>query len=248
MQQASPSESTSLATTFVEMIVAPRRALQRVARRQTQSWWLPVLLALGASILYLWLNLGRTAALAARQLELQLSTLPPDQVEAARAMAERFSQPRTMLIMGVFSTALGLAVGLLLGSAILYFGAALFGAMPKFNQIWPAFAWTWLPFVFRSFLQAAWSTINQALITYPGLSYLVATGDTLADNKNWTFVALSQIDLFSLWHVLLVYLLLRVVTRLGGGSAFVLTLLYAVLTLGLHLLPVLAGGLVSFGG
>ncbi|NOZ70485.1 MAG: hypothetical protein GXP38_00995 [Chloroflexi bacterium] len=247
MQQASPVEPASLITIFIEMIAAPSKALQRVAIRQTHSWWLPILLAIIAPILYLWLNLERTLALASKQLELRLSALPPDQIEAARSVAERLTQANTVMITAVLSALISLAIGLLISTMILYFGAALLGAMPKLNQLWPAVAWTWLPFAFRGFLQSVWTVINQSLITYPGLSYFVASGDPLADSQNWRFVALSQIDLFSLWHIVLVFVLLRVVTRLGSGSAFVLTLIYAALNLALRLVPLFLGGLVSIG-
>lgn len=237
----------NLLTTFIDMIAAPAQAFRRISERQQRSWWLPALLALVAPLLYLWLNVDRTVALAQRQLQLQLSTIPPDQAEAARSMAERFTQPRTVLLTGSLGTVLSLAVALGLAMLILYFGSALFGAMPKAQALWPAVVWSWLPFALRGFLQTGWSLANQALIQYQGLSYFVATGDVAADSQRPLFVALSQVDLFSLWHVVLVYVLLRAVVRLGGGGAFSLTLLYALLNIGLRVLPVFIGGLVSLG-
>ena len=52
----------------------------------------------------------------------------------------------------------------------------------------------------------------------------------------------SQIDLFGLWHVILIYVLLRVVAGRGRGSAALLTFLYALIQVGLRVLPTLAGG------
>jgi len=240
-------QPASLLSTFVDIIANPGLAFQRLVRYQQRSWWLPLLLALIAPILYLWLNLDRTVEQARQQLELQLSAMPADQVEAARAMAERFMQPNAVMISGAISALLGLAVGLGISLLILYFGAALFGASPRGSELWPAVAWTWLPFALRGFVQSAWSAANQVLIQYPGLSYLVATGDLAADNRNLLFVALSQIDLFALWHVALVYVLLRVVTRLGNSSALVLTVLYAIINIALRLLPAFAGSIFSLG-
>jgi len=233
--------------TLVDMIANPGLAFQRLVQYPQRSWWLPLLLALFAPLLYLWLNLDRTVEQARQQLELQLSSMPADQVETARTMAERFMQPNAMMISGVISALLALAVGLGISMLILYFGSALFGASPKGSELWPAVAWTWLPFALRGFVQSAWSLANQALIHYPGLSYLVATGDLAADSRNLLFVALSQIDLFSLWHAVLVYILLRVVTRLSNGSALVLTVFYAIINIALRLLPAFASGLFSLG-
>lgn len=248
MQDTDSIQPASLATTFFDMIADPGRAFRRLTTFQQRSWWLPALLAVLAPILYLWLNLNRTVEQATRQLEMQLSTLPPDQIEAARAMATRFTQPNAVLITGVISSVLALAVGLLISTFILYFGAALFGAIPKLQQLWPAVAWTWLPFALRGFLQSVWSGINQSLIHYPGLSYWVATGDLAADSQQPAFVALAQLDLFALWHAVLVYVLLRVVARLGAGGALVLTLLYAAINIGIRVLPAFVGGLFSIGG
>ncbi len=240
-------QPASLFSILVDMIASPGLAFQRLVRYQQRSWWLPLLLALIAPILYLWLNLDRTVEQARQQLELQLSTMPADQVETARTMAERFMQPNAVMISGAISALLALAVGLGISMLILYFGSALFGASPSRAELWPAVAWTWLPFALRGFVQSAWSVVNQALIHYPGLSYLVASGDLAADSRNLLFVALSQIDLFSLWHAALVYVLLRVVTRLGNSSALVVTVLYAIINIALRLLPAFASGLFSLG-
>jgi hypothetical protein len=87
----------------------------------------------------------------------------------------------------------------------------------------------------------------QRMIEQPGLSFLVATGDVLQDARNPFYLVLGRLDIFWLWHLLLVVLGLSVAARMGRGKSLLLTLLYAVLTLGLTVLPtVIFGG--AFGG
>jgi hypothetical protein len=77
------------------------------------------------------------------------------------------------------------------------------------------------------------------MIHYPGLSFLVGTGDFLQDTQNPLYVLLSQLDLFWLWQVLLLVIGLAVAARLGKGKAVVLVLVYSALSLGISVLPTL---------
>ncbi|RME84702.1 MAG: hypothetical protein D6775_04655 [Caldilineae bacterium] len=241
-------QPANIITNLIDLIAAPKQALQRVGLRNTRSWVFPALLCLLGGFLYLWITLDEQIALATRQAEIRLSTLPPEQVEAARPMLERLTRPGFMLGSGTVSMAVGLVAGWILALGILYFGTAIASGPIKAGSLWSALVWTWTPFALRSFLQAAWAAVNNAMVRYPGLSYFVASGDVAADQRNPLYLAASQVDLFALWHLVLVYLLLRVLGRLGGFGAFILTLLYAGISVGARLLPVLVGSALSPAG
>lgn len=232
---------------LIDIIAAPSETLRRVSEVQPRSWWLPALLSVVSALAYLGVTLGETAAEAAKQAQLQLGTLTPDQAAAAAPMIERFTSPAFLFGSGAVTILLGLLIAWGLASLLLYFGASLAGEQVKIGKLWPAIVWTWIPFALRGFLQTAWSAVNGSLIHYPGLSYWFATGDTVHDQTQPLFALASQIDLFGLWHVVLIYLLLRVVARLGGGGAIILTLVYAIITLALRLIPALLGGAFSVG-
>jgi len=53
--------------------------------------------------------------------------------------------------------------------------------------------------------------------------------------------------LFALWHVILVLALLVTVARFSKGKAFILTLVYAALSMGLRLIPALLSGRALLG-
>ena len=70
----------------------------------------------------------------------------------------------------------------------------------------------------------------------------------MQDTGNPLFVLLSGIDLFWLWHLLLVVLGVSVVARFSRGKSLPLTLLYAALSLGMTVLPTLLfGGMMMAG-
>jgi hypothetical protein len=232
---------------LIDIIAAPGEALRRLSQVQTRSWWLPALLSLLAAFAYLGVTLEETAAEAAKQAQVQMGTMSAEQAAAAASMIERVTSPAFIFGSGAVATVLGLLIAWGLASLVLYLGASLAGGQVKIGRLWPAIVWIWLPFALRGFLQTAWSAANGSLIHYPGLSFWFATGDTAVDQTRPLFALAAQVDLFSLWHVALVYLLLRLVGRLGGGGAFAITLAYVVINLGVRLLPALVGGAFSLG-
>ena len=237
----------SLFTTFIDMIVAPAKAMVRVSTIQRRSWLLPALLCVLSLVLALWVSRDLLAAEALQQVKMQMSNMPPEQAEAAQPMLDRMMSPVTLFATGAITGVIGLALGWLISMVLLYFGASLLGADVKFSGLWPAVIWTWLPFAFRGFVQTAWTAVNDQLVHYSGLAYFFASGDVAADQRNMGFVAASQVDLFAVWHLLLVYVLLRNVTQLRTSSALILTLVYAVINLALRVLPVLLGTALSPG-
>ncbi len=238
---SSEIQPANVFVTFVDMIAAPGRALQRISLYSRRSWWLPALLAFCGAVLNLAVTLEQRTEEARRQIEIQLSSMTSEQIEAARPTMDRFSEPNAILMMGVVTIALGLVVAWLISVMIVYLGASVSGSTPKLNALWPAVVWTWLPLAFRELLQAVWGGINGTIVRYPGLSYLLATGDTAADQLAPLYLAASQIDLFALWHVVLIFVLLRSVTKLGMGSSLIITILYSAINIGLRLIPALLG-------
>ena len=232
---------------LVDLIAAPATALRRIATVQARSWWFPALLAVAGGLLYLAVTLDDIAAETARQMQMQLSSMPAAQVETAQPLLERFSSPAFLFASGAVALLVGLVASWLLAAGLLYFGAAILGTSLPFSRWWTPVVWTWVPFALRGFVQAAWSLVNGTVIHYTGFSYLVASGDRMADASNPLFVLAAQVDLWALWHGVLIFVLLRTMARLRRGSAAFLTLFYAVVALGLRVIPALMGGLFRLG-
>lgn len=232
---------------FWDILTAPSLALRRVSTVQTRSWWFPVLLSLAMPILHLALTMDLQIERMQKMMALQLSNMSPEQAEAARPMLERMAQPNALLLTTTAQVALGLVFAWVMGMLILYFGIALLGTPLKPNGLWAALAWTWIPFAIRPLVQLAWNLYSGSLIVYPGASIFFATGKLAEDQHNPLFVAATYVDIFALWHLVLIYLLLRVIGKLGSGSSFFLTLLYAFIQLGVRLIPVLAAQITNMG-
>ncbi len=232
---------------FWDILSAPGLALKRVSSVQTRSWWFPALLALLTPILHVALTMDLQVERMKKIAALRLSTMTPERADAARSMLERMAQPNAILASTATQVVLGLLTAWILSMLILYFGIALLGAPVKPNGLWAALIWTWIPFAIRPLVQLAWNLYSHSLIKYPGLSALVASGKIAEDQSNPLFVAAAQVDLFALWHLALIYLLLRVVGKLGMGSSLFLTLFYALIHIGVHLLPVAIARLSGMG-
>jgi hypothetical protein len=118
-----------------------------------------------------------------------------------------------------------------LGAGILYFLSLVSGGEGEFGPTLGATLWAWTPFGLRPLVQAAVVAAQRGLIVNQGLSYLVSVGDPLKDARNVAYVLLSQVDLFSLWHLVLVYAASRALFRFGRNKAVLVTALYAAINL-----------------
>ena len=141
--------------------------------------------------------------------------------------------------------AVGLFIGWAIGTLIIYFGLVIGGLEIGFGALFSAYSWTSLPFVVRDLADAAFVSISGTLRVNPGLSYFLSTGDVLADARNPLWVLAGQIDLFLLWHLILVYALIRAARPKGGAVG--LTLVYTLIYLALRVLPALLAARLSFG-
>ena len=220
----------------------PQRTLAQVALYPHGRWLIPaIFLVITLSILAV-LNAPFAAQEATRQLQAQLVTLPAEQAQIIQGQLQFFSSPPFMVGMALASGLLGLLIGWIVAAAILYIVSLLAGGELDYGRAFALAPWLWLPYGLRDLAQALYIFIDGKMIVYQGLSFLVATGDSLKDVRNLAYLLLSQVDLFSLWHLLLVYAGLRAVGQLSRGSAALTTLLYAATMLALGAVPGLIGG------
>ncbi len=231
----STPEKTNVFVEFFDMIAAPRQAMSRI-NLYPRSWWFPALLAVLTALLVLWTSLDYLLDVAQRAAQLQLSTqdLSPEQLEAAQSMMERLMQPNFMLIQGAIGILLGVVLAWGLNTLIIYLSASIGGANPKASSMWALVVWTWVPFIVRNVVYGVFGLFSDVFSRSPGLTWFVSTGDIIADQSNPLYVAAAQVDIFSLWHLILIYILLRTPVSMGRASAIIVTLLYALINLGLR--------------
>lgn len=244
-----PARSLALLPGIVDR---PRATLSAVLASPRWRWLLPAALCLAAAALLLLVSAEELSQQAAQQqitamqaMQDQMQGMTEAQQEQLRQQMATFTSPLFLGLTGFAASALGLLIGWLLGAAILYFGLTIGGQDIVYAALLSAFSWTWLPFALRDLLNAGWNLATGAARTNPGLSYFASTGDSLADAANPLWVAASLIDLFWLWHIVLVYALVKAVRPRSGALG--LTVVYAIIYLVIRLAPALLASRLSFG-
>lgn len=229
----------SAVSLLVTLVDRPATALAEIAAYPRWRWLLPVILLIGAMIASTVLTGPLTVEQAQQAVQQQLATLSAEQAEMARAQIARLQQPQVLLATAIGTGLIGLLLSWLMASAILYFGVLIAGGDVSFTGLFATLPWTWLPFALRDVVQTGYILYKNELIANPGLSYFVSTGKLVEDAGNLLYNVLARVDLFTLWHLALVFVVLWVLPRFSKGKAFVLVLVYAALSLGLRLVPAL---------
>jgi hypothetical protein len=222
---------------LVSLIDRPATALAEIAAYPRWRWLLPVILLIGAMIASIVLTGPLTVEQTQQAVQQQLATLPAEQAEMARVQIARLQQPQVLLATAIGTGLIGLLLSWLMASAVLYFGVLIAGGDVSFTGLFATLPWTWLPFALRDVVQTGYILYKNELIANPGLSYFVSTGKLVEDAGNLLYNVLARVDLFTLWHLALVFVVLWVLPRFSKGKAFVLVLVYAALSLGLRLVP-----------
>jgi hypothetical protein len=228
---------------FFGIIDQPVATFRAIASQPTWSMWAAPLVGLILCFaVFIIVQTPYNLELAREQMESQLASLPAEQGEAARAGMEMTMTIPFMLATGLGFGVIALLLGILAQAVFLYFSALVSGGEMSFGAVFRMSAWTSMPFAIGFLAQAGFMAFAQRMIQYPGLAYLAATGELMQDARNPLFGLLGRIDLFWLWHMLLVMLGLSVVARFGRGKSLALTVVYAGLSLGLTVLPTLLFG------
>jgi len=227
----------SLITLLVGLIDQPKRTLQVVLGcRGAAVWLIPLLLILLSFVPLAIVQAPYNRELARQQVQRQVQQLPEEQREGAAAQMEAFTTIPVLvagtLLGGFFSLLVGLA-----GQALwLYLGASIVGGDVHFGMAWRLGVWSRLPYALGWLAQAGFTVAAGRAVRYPGLAALVATGNLLQDSRNPLFALLGGLDLFWLWHVILVAVGLSA-AQLRRGPLIALTWSYAVLTLAVPIVP-----------
>lgn len=232
---------------LIGIIDRPRATIQAMLQRKDWlRWALPLFLYLIAFAVLTAVQTPYLRELALEQAELQLAELPANQAEAGRATMEFTTSLPFMLATGIVFGGVALLIGVLAQTAYLYLAAMVAGGSDTgFGAMFTVSTWSRLPLAIGYLVQAVFVTFSQGALKYPGLAPLVASGNQIEDASDPLVVLLARVDLFWLWHLILVAIGLAVAARLGRAKSIVLTIVYAVLALAMALIPALLGQLFS---
>lgn len=229
---------------LVSIIDRPAVTMRHVGKKPGWAWLMPALLALVGLVVFSIAAAPLTSELALRQAQQQMASLPPQQAEQMANQIERFTSPTWVAGFSIVSGLVTLAMVWLVWAGVLYFLGLVAGGEASFAQSFAILTWSWLPYSLRNLILAAYVAYSNKMINQ-GLSFLVATGDQIKDAANWLYALLSQIDLFYLWHLILVIVGLAAVGRFSKTKATIVGLIYLAMTTALALVPTLIGALFS---
>lgn len=233
---------TSIWRLILGLIDRPKEVLGYVGKSPGRLWIAPASITLGALLL---LNIVSAPLVAQETQEMvrqQLSTLPASQAEEAMSRVAIFGSPLFVALMATLGGTLALVVGWLIRSGTLFFIFSLVGNESDFRRIFSLTLWSWIPMAFRDLVKSAYIFINGKLILHQGLAFLLTRSP---DARNLLYSFLSSLDIFLVWHLVLIALGMKMTTRLSSRLLTWATLGYWAITTLLALIPALVSSLLQ---
>ncbi len=235
--------------------VHPRRTLEQVSEHPGWSWLIPMVLV----ALLMVVQVVVTAPIQQRisqetikqmmekqKVEIQQATpkgQPPVEVPEEPVP----SIPVTpMIILGAVGGTVGLIISWLVRAGVLHLLAMGLGGRHRFGQMFAMTAWATMPTTLRQILQIAYSLITGDLVKNPGLSWLVSKPTTaqtsteiIREMQHPLAALLKQIDIFTFWYVVLLFIGIGVTAHLSKKKTAVVLAIYLLLAAAVYVIPAL---------
>jgi len=240
------------------VIARPGRTFKTIADRGRRSWWLPAVLVVALTVAFalasgpIRTRVTREEMQAAQEemAERMGDQLSPEDLERAQAIT---ASPLITIVFPAVSSVVGQVMGWLIWAGALYLASMALGGRSSFAQIFPVTVWAGLPHAVRSLLQIAYVLTTDQLITNPGLSGLLQQQGSMADaiasppgtGEILLRALLSRVDLFLIWHLILLVIGVAAAGRLSGRKSLIIVLVVWLLLTALSLIPSLVGGLFT---
>ncbi len=222
----------------VPLLIRPRATLAAIVESDRPQWRVPIVLLLLAAVIHA-LVAGSIKAAARASGEI---VLPPNYEFYTPEQQAQFQQAATATnnttfnyILPALGAVLGVLVMWLLVSWLLHLVLTLLGGRGSSRAAINVVAWASLPFVLGAVVQTVAMLLSDQLVAGSGLTGFAPTGE-----GSWpVFLAsvLGQIDLYAIWHIILVYIGARLSSRLPRGKCWLAVLLVFALVMALRALP-----------
>ena len=242
MMDAEPDNRLSPFGALFGVTFRPRATFQRMRKAERGHWWLVIVLAIVALALSTVATVPIAAAEARAAFEEQreqFEDLDPDQLAQIEQSQAIFTSQAALGGIGFATGLIGLVIGLVLRSSILFALGAMFGGRAEFKQVFRMGMWTGLPDIFRIIISAI-AVVLTGQAAASGLSNMF-TSTEVAEMSPVILAFLSTVDLYRLWGLILIAVGLVATYRISRGKSLVITILWWLLTLILTL-GVAAGG------
>ena len=209
------------------VLFRPRRSFQEMASEARATWATPMLILTITAILVVIVS-GYFRSRAAMMGEV---TLPPDwefwtpEMQNNYMQAQQATQgPAFLYIIPMVGSLTGLWLGWLLLAALLHFGSTLLGGRGTMQSALNIVAWASLPFAIRDILRVLFMLAEGHTILSPGLSGFSSSAGFITQ-------LLTRLDIFVLWHVILLVIGFTLTDALPRGKAIAGVLVVVLLVL-----------------
>lgn len=223
---------------IVPLLIRPRATLARLVEEDRPSWRAPILLLLLATIAHALLTGSiNTAARAGGEVVLPPNSefwTPEQQAQFLQA-ATATNNPTFNYVLPALGAVLGVLLMWLVVSWLLHLVLTLLGGRGTSQGAINVVAWASLPFVVRAVVQSVAMLLTDSGVAGGGLSGFAPGGEGSLN----VFLAsvLGQIDLYFIWHVILVYLGARLSSRLPRGKTWLAVLIVFAVVMAMRALP-----------
>jgi len=235
MVAADESASISVWRASLSIIDKPQATFASLLAFPRLKWLFPASLSVVILLVSVWVTAPYSSELAQEVAERQWQSmgLTPEQINEFRDQAEQFISPLFIGLQGSIIGAIGMVVVWLIMATLFYFVSIITGAEPTFGGVFLVVTWSYLPLTLRSLIQTIYIAVTGSFPVYPGLAALQVSGDPLKDGSNPLVALLGFIDPFWIWHIVLLVIGLAVAARFSNLKAFMIVLIYGILSIGL---------------
>ncbi len=243
IENQSPKSAWSL---LISLIDKPTAAFANLLAYPRWKWVLPFILVALFTIGSAWASAPYSSELArkATQQQLNQAGITPEQTQEMMEQTARFSSPLFLGIIGSITGVLFVAIAWVAAAAFLYFVSLVAGAETNFGSVFTVISWSNLPIALRALIQTILILLTGRFPLYTGLAALQVTGDSLVDTRNPMITLLSYVDIFWIWHIILLIIGISVATKFSRVKALFIVFIYALLSIGLAVgMTTLSGGL-----
>lgn len=217
---SSKKESPSRWAWIPLVLFKPNRAFAWMANAPGNQWVMPLLLLSLVVLLRV-----AVAGPIKQQMTINDQTLPPDfeyySPEAQRQFEQAAASTRSPVFIYVFpalTSIAGVWVGWLIVGGLLHLVLTLLGGRGDTGMAMNLVAWAGLPFAVRDLVRIGFMLSTHRLVQVPGLAGFAPIGESAL--TAYLTALLGLIDLYLIWHILLLMIGVKVTNELSLGKAF----------------------------
>jgi hypothetical protein len=227
------------------VLFKPRKTFALIVSVE-RSWMLPLLIFTIATLARVLFEGSIRQALALAgglPLPPDFQYYPPDMQARYMQAIQATQSPVFFYVFPSILAVLGIWVGWLLVSGLLHLSLTLLGGRGDTAGASNIVAWASMPFVLRELVRLVALLVTRQLISSPGLSGFVAAD--VSGAMAYLGSLLTLIDIYLVWHIILLVIGARAATSLPTGKAVTGVLGCLILVVALQALLGYLGGLLG---